>query len=121
MCGPDWDPGTTKQKGHMGKSKEIWKSIDSLVVWMVKKLPAIQETQVWSLGWDDTLEESMATHSSILAWRILGTEESGGLQPMGSPKFGHDWATKFLFVGRNVLTKVKEEWKSWLKAQHSEN
>ena len=55
----------------------------SLVVQMVKNLPAIQETQVRSLGWDDPLEKEMATHSSILAWRIPWTEEPGGLQSMG--------------------------------------
>ena len=51
---------------------------------MVKNLPAIQETQVRSLGQEDPLEEGMATHSSILAWRIPWTEESGGLQSIGS-------------------------------------
>ena len=45
--------------------------------------------QVWSLGWEDPLEEGMATHSSILAWRIPGTEEPGRLQSMG-PQVGHD-------------------------------
>ena len=51
---------------------------------MVKNLPAMQETQVLSLVWEDTLEKGMATHSNILAWRILWTEELGGLQSMGS-------------------------------------
>ena len=50
---------------------------------MVKNLPAIQETQVQSLDWEDPLEKEMATHSSILAGRILWTEEPGGLQSMG--------------------------------------
>ena len=50
---------------------------------MVKNLPAMQETQVLSLGWEDSLEKEMATHSSILAWRIQWTEGSGGLQSMG--------------------------------------
>ena len=57
---------------------------------MVKKLPAMQETGVRSLGWEDPLEKSMVTHSSILAWRIPWTEESGGLQSMGSQRGGHD-------------------------------
>ena len=48
---------------------------------------------VWSLGQEDPLEEGTATHSSILAWRIPGTEESGGLQSMGLQRFRHDWAT----------------------------
>ena len=52
----------------------------------VKKLPAMQETQVRSLGREDPLEKGMATYSSILAWRILWTEETGGLQSMGSQR-----------------------------------
>ena len=55
----------------------------SLVAQMVKNLPAMQETRVWSLGWEDPLEKGMATHSSILAWRIPWTEEAGRLQSMG--------------------------------------
>ena len=63
----------------------------SLVVQMVKNLPAIQETQVLSLGQeDDPLEKGMATHSSILAWRIPWTVEPGGLQSMGSPRVRYD-------------------------------
>ena len=55
-----------------------------------------QETWVQSLGREDPLEEGMATHSSILAWRISRTEEPGGLQSMGSQRIGHDWATNTL-------------------------
>ena len=51
----------------------------SLVAQMVKNLPAMQETRVWSLGWEDPLEKGMATHSSILAWGIPYTEEPDGL------------------------------------------
>ena len=51
---------------------------------MIKNLPATRETWVRSLGWEDSLEESMAAHSSILAWRIPWTEEPGGLQSIGS-------------------------------------
>ena len=57
---------------------------------MVKNLPAIQDTQVWSLGWEDPPEKGMATHSSILAWRIPWTEEPGRLQSMGSQRVGHN-------------------------------
>ena len=53
----------------------------------------MQETQVRSLGREDLLEEEMATHSSILAWRFPWTEERGGLQSMGSQRVGQDWAT----------------------------
>ena len=57
---------------------------------MVKNLPAMQETWVRSLGWEDPLEEGMATHLSTFAWRIPWTEEPGGLQSIGSHKVGHD-------------------------------
>ena len=56
----------------------------------VKRLPAMQETQVRSLGWEDPLEKEMATHSSILAWKIPWTEETGRLQSMGSQRVRHD-------------------------------
>ena len=62
----------------------------SLVTQTVKNLPSRQETQVRSPGWEDPQEEGMATHSSILAWRIPWTEEPGGLQSMGSQRIGHD-------------------------------
>ena len=55
-----------------------------------KKLPAMQETGVQSLGWEDLMEKEMATHSSILAWKIPWTEEPGRLQSMGSQRVGHD-------------------------------
>ena len=57
---------------------------------MVKDPPAVLETWVRSLGGEDPLEEGVATHSSILAWRILWTEEPGGLQSMGSQRAGRD-------------------------------
>ena len=57
---------------------------------VVKNLPGVQEMQVLSLGREDPLEEGMATHSSIIAWRIPWTEEPGRLQSMGSQGVGHD-------------------------------
>ena len=59
----------------------------------LKGLPAMQETWVQSLGQEDPLEKEMATHPSILAWRIPWTEKPGGLQSTGSQRVGHDWAT----------------------------
>ena len=56
----------------------------------LKRLPAMWETWVQSLDQEDPLEKEMATHSSILAWRIPWTEEPGGLQSMGSQRVGHD-------------------------------
>ena len=62
----------------------------SLVAQMVKRLLTMQVTWVQSLGWEDPLEKEMATHSSILAWKIPWTEEPGRLQSMESQKVGHD-------------------------------
>ena len=62
----------------------------SLVAQMVKRLLTMQETWVQSLGWEDPLEKEMATHSSILAWKIPWPEEPGRLQSMESQKVGHD-------------------------------
>ena len=78
-------------------------SLASLVAQRLKRLPAFQETWVQSLGREDPLEKEMATHSSILAWRIPWTEEPGGLQSMGSQRVGHDWAPSLsLMLGRFV-------------------
>ena len=57
---------------------------------IVKNLPAKQETQVWSLRWEDPQEKGMDTHSSILAWEITWKEDLGGLQSMGSQRVRHD-------------------------------
>ena len=64
--------------------------IVSQVVLVVNNLPTMQETQVQSLGQEDSLEKGMATHSSILAWRIPWTEEPGRLQSMGSQRVGQN-------------------------------
>ena len=60
---------------------------------LIKNLPAMGETQVWSLGWKDPLEKGKASHSRVLAWRIPRIEESGGLSTMGSQRIRHKWAT----------------------------
>ena len=62
----------------------------SLVAQMVKNVPSMRETRVRSLGWEDPLEEGMATHSNILAWRIPWREEPGGLHSKGLQRIGHD-------------------------------
>ena len=64
--------------------------MDFPIAQMIKNLLAMQETQVQSLDQEDSLEKEMATHSSILAWRISWTEEPGGLQSMGSQRVRHD-------------------------------
>ena len=62
----------------------------SLVAQRVKRLPAMRETWVRSLGWEDPLAKEMATHSSTLAWNIPWTEKPGRLHSMGSQRVGHD-------------------------------
>ena len=64
--------------------------VSSPMAQQVKNLPAMQETQVRSLGWEDPLEEEMATDSSILTWKIPWTEEAARLQSMGSQRLRHD-------------------------------
>ena len=72
----------------------------SLVAQLVKNPPAMQETQVQSLGGEDPLEKEMATHSSIPAWKISWIEEPGGLQSMGSQRVRHNWVTNtYLLLG----------------------
>ena len=67
----------------------------SLMAQRLKRLPAMRETRVRPLGWEDPLEKEMATHSSILAWRIPWTEEPGRLQSMGSQRVGYDFTFTF--------------------------
>ena len=68
----------------------VYLSRASLVAPMVKSLPAMPETQVQSLGWEDALEKEKAIHSSILAWDMPWMEGAGRLQSMGSQRVGHD-------------------------------
>ena len=82
----------------------------SLIALLVKNLPAVQETWVRFLGQEDPLEKEMATHSSILAWRIPWIEDPGGLQSMGLQRVRHSWAT-------NVFTFTSGNWGQWEKRQ----
>ena len=74
---------------------------------MVKCLPAMQETWVQSLGWEDPLEKEMATHSSTHVWKIPWMEKPGGLQSMGSQRVRHDWTTSLSFFDSESLNKVR--------------
>ena len=65
----------------------VWASLGAQ---LVKNLPAVQETRVRALDWEDPLEKEMTTHSSLLAWKISCTEQPGGLQSMGLQRVGHD-------------------------------
>ena len=75
----------------------------SLVAQRLKRLPAMRETQVQSLGQEDPLEKEMATHSSILAWRIPWTGEPARLQSTGLQRVGHDWATSLHSLVENDM------------------
>ena len=78
----------------------------SLVAQRLKRLPAMWETWVRSLGWEDPLEKEMATHSSILAWRIPWTEEPGRLQSTGLQRVGHDslYVCMYIYICRERET-----------------
>ena len=90
---------------------KVYKSL-FLMAQTVKNLPPMQETRVWSLGWEDTLEEGMVTHSSILAWRIPWTEESRGLQSIGLQRVGHDWSDLAHTWVRNTSLKMPKKIKT---------
>ena len=81
----------------------IWAS---LVAQMVKNLPAMQETRVWSLDGEDPLEKGMAIHSSLLAWRIPMTRRAWQLQSTGSQRNGHNWVTKTLHTYAHIYTCI---------------
>ena len=86
-----------------------------VIQWWRTHLP-VQETRVWSLGWEDTLEKEMATHSSTLAWKIPWTEEHGRLlQSMGSKRVRHDWATSVTcLTGKFQPSPRPILWVGWL-------
>ena len=83
---PEVDPDDTPAYTILPSQEEV----ASLAAQSVKGPPAMRETQVRSLGWEDLPEKEMATHSSILAWEIPWTEESGRLQSMGSSRVGQE-------------------------------
>ena len=79
---------------------------DSLVAQTVKNPPAILETWVQPLRWEDLLEKGTATHSAILAWRMPWTEEPGGLQSMGLQRVKDDWSDFHFHVNVNINMKL---------------
>ena len=79
-----------------------------MMAYTVKNLPAMQKNQIWFLVQEDLLEKEMATHSSILAWRIPWTEEPSKIQPMGSWTVGHDWATNCIYSSVYVSTSISQ-------------
>ena len=105
------------QQVSVGTASSSFEGSPQLVTQTVKTLPAVQETWVQSLDWEYPLEEGMATHSSILAWRIPRTEEPSGLQSMGSRRVRHDWAhTPSGDLEYNRYRSLQNEWIPVLKA-----
>ena len=92
-------------KGYLFRS-----ILKTLVAQTVKRLSAMQETRVWSLGWKDSLEKEMAAHSSILAWKIPWTAEPGRLPSMGSRRVGHDWVTSLHFKDSEQIHLNQVTW-----------
>ena len=84
--------------------------VNIIQVLLVKNLPAMQESQVRSLVWEDPMEKAMTTHSSILAWRIPWTEEPGGLQSMESQRVRHNWSDLADMQDANVHENIDETW-----------
>ena len=112
-------PGDLPNPGIELKSPTLWAS---RVAQLVRNLPAMQETWVQFLGWEDTLEKEMATHSSILAWRIPWTEEPGRLQSMGSQELDTTYqlntSTISYIAGRFFTASENENIKSKLVSSH---
>ena len=86
---------------------------------MVKNLPAMQETPVQSLGWEDPLEKGIAIHFNILVWRIPWTEEPGEIQSMGSQRVRHSWATNTYI--KNIKRLHSQDYVCLLKVFHQQN
>ena len=85
-----------------------------LVAQRLKHLPAMQQTQVRSLGWEDPLEKEMVTHSSIFVWRIPWMEKPGMLQSTGSQRVGRDWATSLTHLTINFHPNfLTYRWAAW--------
>ena len=97
------DPSSIPGLGRSPGESPLQYSWASLMAQKVKNPPAMWETWVWFLSWEVPLEEGMATHWSILTWRIPWTEELARLQSMKSQRVGHDWATKHSTAHRPVL------------------
>ena len=103
---PSLIPGLGRSPGE-GIGYPLQYSWAALVAQLVKNLPAVWETWVQSLGWEDLLEKEMATHSNTLAWKIPWTEEPGRLQSMGSQRVWHDWETSL------SLSQLQRNFISW--------
>ena len=105
LCGSQQ---TVENSARDGNTRPPYLSIGS--PWwtqVVKHLPAMRETRVRSLGQEDSLEKEMATHSSILAWKIPWMEEPGGLQSMRSQKVGHDWMTSLFLPVEKIVCRSR--------------
>ena len=98
----------------------LWRPLSvTLIAQLVKNLPAMQETPVQSLGWEDPLEKGIAIHFNILVWRIPWTEEPGEIQSMGSQRVRHSWATNTYI--KNIKRLHSQDYVRLLKVFHQQN
>ena len=104
-----------RKRPHNKESSSPINQWASLVAQMVKLLPAMQETQVQSLGWEDPLEKEIATRSSTLACKIPWTEEPGRLQSMGSQRVRHDWAASRISIEPRLRNYAMKRWHKGVK------
>ena len=115
MQSTSWETlGWLKHKLESRFPGEILITSDSLVAQMVKHLPTMPVTLVWSLGQEDPVEKAMATYTSILAWKIPWTKEPGRLQSMGSQRAGHHWATSLSLSDMHMSPPLWQKVKSFL-------
>ena len=110
-----WLVGNVRETSDWGKAENLLGLFIYYGLQMVENLPAMQETHVRSLGWNDTVEKGMATQSSILAWRIPWTEEPGELESMGSQRIRHDWSTKTFRILLSFLDEGQEWNAGWTR------
>ena len=108
-CEWGWDESKSSTLNLWNKQLTCF-SWASLVAQTVKNSPAMQETRIQSLDWEDPLEKGMATLSSILAWRIPWTEEPGRLQSMGFQRVGHKWATNTVCHTHRLPSWIPQCW-----------
>ena len=118
---PSSIPGLGRSSGE-GIGYPLQYSWASLVPQLVKNLPAVWETWVWSLSWENPLKKGMATHSSILVWRIPRKEEPDGLQSIWPQKVRHNWAhTQLYHLFKQFLSIFLHHWNVGIFAfQHTE-
>ena len=128
MVHPGWWTHLDGKWFSLWTFKPLWYKVQyirtgaSLAAQLLKNPPAMQKTLVHFLGGEDPLEKGMATHSSMLAWRIAWTKEPGRLQSMGSQRVGQDWVAKHtVYAHIHTHTHTYMNWHRWQQGTVNEN